>query len=39
MVLVVGNNSSVVMSLEATGINSLIPVFKSSAEAERAVVA
>ncbi len=39
MVLVVGNNSSVVMSLEATGINSLIPMFKSDAEAERAAVA
>lgn len=39
MVLVVGNNSSVVMSLEATGVNELIPIFKSSAEAERAAVA
>ena len=39
MVLVVGTNSSVVMSLEATGVNSLIPMFKSNAEAERAAVA
>ena len=39
MVLVVGNNSSVVMSLEATGINQVGPMFKSSAEAERAAVA
>jgi anti-anti-sigma factor len=39
MVLVVGTNSSVVMSLEATGINNLVPIFKSNAEAERAAVA
>ena len=39
MVLVVGTNSSVVMSLEATGVNSLVPMFKSNAEAERAAVA
>jgi len=39
MVLVVGTNSSVVMSLEATGVNTLIPMFKSQAEAERAAVA
>ena len=39
MVLVVGTNSSVVMSLEATGVNNLIPMFKSNAEAERAAVA
>ena len=39
MVLVVGTNSSVVMSLEATGVNTLIPMFKSEAEAERAAVA
>ena len=39
MVLVVGTNSQVVMSLETTGVNDLIPVFKSSAEAERAAVA
>ena len=35
MVLVVGGNTLVVMSLEATGINNLIPMFKSSTEAER----
>jgi anti-sigma B factor antagonist len=39
MVLVVGANSQVAMSLEATGVEDLIPVFKSSAEAERAAVA
>jgi anti-anti-sigma factor len=39
MVLVVGTNSPIVMSLEATGVNQLIPMFKSNAEAERAAVA
>jgi len=39
MVLVVGSNTLVVMSLEATGVNNLIPTFRSSAEAERAAVA
>ena len=39
MVLVVGGNSSVAMSLEATGVSDLIPMFKSDAEAERAAVA
>ena len=39
MVLVVGDNSSVAMSLEATGLDDLIPMFKSAAEAERAAVA
>jgi anti-sigma B factor antagonist len=39
MVLFVGTNSQVVMSLEATGVNDLIPVFKSRAEAERAAIA
>jgi anti-sigma B factor antagonist len=39
MVLVVGNNAQVVMSLEATGVNDLIPMFKSTGEAERAAVA
>ncbi|MCC6776726.1 MAG: STAS domain-containing protein [Hyphomicrobiales bacterium] len=39
MVLVVGTNSSVMMSLEATGVNELIPTFTSGAEAERAAVA
>jgi anti-sigma B factor antagonist len=39
MVLVVSAGSSVAMSLDATGVDQLIPVFKSSAEAERAAVA
>ena len=39
MMLVVGTNSLVVMSLEATGVNDVIPMFKSTAEAERAAVA
>ncbi|HKU71921.1 MAG TPA: STAS domain-containing protein [Burkholderiales bacterium] len=39
MVLVVLSGSSVVMSLEATGVNELIPVFKSAADAERAALA
>jgi anti-sigma B factor antagonist len=39
MVLVVGTNAQVVMSLEATGVSNLIPTFKSSGEAERAAVA
>ena len=39
LVLVVGTNSLVAMSLEATGVNSLIPMFKSNAEAARAAVA
>jgi anti-sigma B factor antagonist len=39
MVLVVGTNSQVVMSLEATGISDLLPMFKSNGEAERAAVA
>jgi anti-sigma B factor antagonist len=39
MMLVVTPGSSVAMSVEATGIDELIPVFKSSAEAERAAVA
>ena len=39
MVLVVGTNSSVAMSLEATGVSDLLPMFKSSGEAERAAVA
>jgi anti-anti-sigma factor len=38
MVLVVGSNSLVAMSLEATGVNNLIPMFRSSAEAERAAL-
>jgi len=39
MVLFVGTNAQVVMSLEATGIDELIPMFKNNAEAERAAVA
>jgi anti-sigma B factor antagonist len=39
MVLVVAGGSSVVMSLEATGVNELIPVFRSAADAERAALA
>lgn len=39
MVLIVASGSSVVMSLEATGVNELIPVFKSAADAERAALA
>ena len=39
MALVVGDNSSVRMSIEATGVGELIPVFKTAAEAERAAVA
>ena len=39
MVLVVGSNSQVVMSLEATGVSAVLPMFKSSGEAERAAVA
>ena len=39
MVLVVNKGSSVGMSLEATGVDELIPIFDSSSEAERAAVA
>lgn len=39
MVLVVGDNSLVTMSLESTGVDVLIPIFKNAAEAERAAVA
>ena len=39
MVLVVSDNSTVVMSLEATGIDELIPVFRNGPDAERAAVA
>jgi anti-anti-sigma factor len=39
MVLVVGTNSQVAMSLEATGVSELLPMFKSEGEAERAAVA
>ena len=39
MVLVVDESSTVMMSLEATGIDQLIPVFKTSSDAERAALA
>ena len=39
MVLVVDDGSTVMMSLEATGVDQLIPVFKNAADAERAAVA
>lgn len=39
MVLVVGDNASVAMSLEATGIEDLLPTFRSAAEAEKAALA
>ena len=39
MTLVVGDNSLVSMSLEATGVDDLIPAFKTAAEAERAAMA
>ena len=39
LVLVVGANSQVAMSLEATGVSDLLPMFKSNGEAERAAVA
>ncbi len=38
MVLVVDGSSSVIMSLEATGVDELIPVFKNAAEAEKAAL-
>jgi anti-anti-sigma factor len=39
MVLVIAGGSSVLMSLEATGVDKLIPVFRNTADAERAAVA
>ena len=39
MVLVVSGGSSVNMSLQATGIDQLIPVFNNASDAERAAVA
>ncbi len=39
MVLVVSSNSTVMMSLEATGVNELVPVFDNVRDAERAAVA
>ena len=39
MVLVVEGGSSVRMSLEATGVDELIPVFRNTADAEKAALA
>ncbi|MGP1676992.1 MAG: STAS domain-containing protein [Burkholderiales bacterium] len=39
MVLVVNDGSTVGMSLEATGVDELVPVFKNLSDAERAAVA
>ena len=39
LVLVVTPNTSVAMSLQATGVDELMPIFGSSREAERAAVA
>jgi anti-anti-sigma factor len=39
MALVVDGGSSVLMSLEATGVDQLIPVFRNTADAERAAAA
>jgi anti-anti-sigma factor len=39
MALVVNKASTVMMSLEATGVDELIPVFGSGADAEKAVLA
>lgn len=39
MVLIVSPGSSVAMSLEATGVDELIPVFERSKDAEKAAVA
>ena len=39
MALVVNKASTVMMSLEATGVDELIPVFASGADAEKAVLA
>lgn len=39
MVLVVDSGSTVVKSLEATGVDQLIPVFRNAADAEAAAVA
>jgi anti-sigma B factor antagonist len=39
MVLVVSPGSSVAMSLDATGVDELIPIFSGSLEAEKAAVA
>ena len=39
MVLLVGGNSAVTKTLEATGIDALIPMFADAAEAEKAALA
>ena len=39
MVLVVDDGSTVGMSLEATGVDELIPVFRNASDAERAALA
>ena len=39
MVLVVGSNAAVIGTLEATGIDALIPMYADAAEAERAALA
>ena len=39
MALVVHGDSTVMMSLEATGVNELIPVFKNIADAEKSIAA
>lgn len=39
MVLIVGDNVAVVRTLEATGVDALIPMFADSAEATRAALA
>lgn len=39
MVLVVDDSSTVGMSLEATGVDELIPVFRNASDAERAALA
>jgi len=39
MVLVVGENSAIMTSLKTTGVDQLIPVFRSVADAERAALA
>lgn len=39
MALVVDSGSTVMMSLEATGVNELIPVFEDASDAEKAALA
>ena len=39
MVLFVGDNATVTMTLETTGIDTLIPMFADAAEAEKAAIA